>query len=243
MMKKSPAQPLAAKRPRRASATKRVLRSKGRPKRDDHKVGAETLILRTCDLLRTTPPHKITIAAVARHAGVNPALIRYYFGDRSALMLAVAHHLLNETAVMREPLTTPRSAERSIRRMVRSLIELHREYPAFRELFFNDIMNMPSAEARRLFSETIGDGVARARSVLMLLRGEDAERSGDSDIEPALLHLALIGMGELYVSAFKMIETGAGSKLDRDRVDKQFVDFVANMLLHGLRGAGESDPI
>lgn len=235
-MTKTPASPLTAKSSRRAAAGKRVRRSKGRPKRDDHKVGAEALILRTCDLLRTTPPHKITIAAVARHAGVNPALIRYYFGDRSSLMIAVARHLLNETATMREAITTPESAERAIRRMVRSLIDLHREYPSFRELFFDDIMNMPSAAARRLFSETIEDGVDRARAMLTLLRDQKPGRGGKTaDIEPALLHLALIGMGELYVSAFKIIETGAGSKLDRDRVDEQFVEFVANMILYGLR--------
>jgi AcrR family transcriptional regulator len=240
-MKKTPVSPLTSKANRRVAAGKRVRRSKGRPKREDHKVGAETLILKTCDLLRTTPPHKITIAAVARHAGVNPALIRYYFGDRSSLMIAVARHLLNETAAMREALTTPESAERAIRRMVRSLIDLHREYPAFRELFFNDIMNMPSAAARRLFSETIDDGVDRARVMLTLLRDEKpAPRAKASDIEPALLHLALIGMGELYVSAFKMIETGAGSKLDRDRVDEQFVDFVTTMILHGLRRSASS---
>jgi hypothetical protein len=123
--------------------------------------------------------------------------------------------------------------------MVRSLIDLHREYPAFRELFFNDIMNMPSSAARRLFSKTIGDGVDRARAMLTLLRGQEPGRaSKTADIEPALLHLALIGMGELYVSAFKIVETGAGSKLDRDRVDEQFVDFVTNMILHGLRKGG-----
>lgn len=238
-MKKTPAAPLKTKSAPRTAAGKRVRRSKGRPKRDDHKVGAEALILKTCDLLRTTPPHKITIAAVARHAGVNPALIRYYFGDRSSLMLAVARHLLNETATMREALTTPESAERAIRRMVRSLIDLHREYPSFRELFFDDIMNMPSAAARRLFSETIEDGVERARAMLTLLRDERPGRSAKTaDIEPALLHLALIGMGELYVSAFKMIETGVGAKLDRDAVDEQFVEFIANMILYGLRPSG-----
>ncbi len=239
-MTKPPAKPLTAKSQRRTASVKPVRRSKGRPKREDHKVGAEALILRTCDLLRTAPPHKITIAAVARHAGVNPALIRYYFGDRSSLMIAVARHLLNETATMRESITTPESAERAIRRMVRSLIDLHRKYPAFRELFFNDIMNMPSAAARRLFSETIGDGVDRARAMLTLLRGEEPGRTKTASIEPALLHLALIGMGELYVSAFKIVETGAGSKLDRDKVDEQFVDFVTNMLLHGLSKSSPS---
>jgi AcrR family transcriptional regulator len=212
-----------------------VVRSKGRPKRDDHKVGAETLIVRTCELLRTRRPRDITIAAVARHAGVNPALIRYYFGDRAGLMTAVARHLFEETAHIREPITTPESAERAVRRIVRSMIDLHRKYPAFRELFFEDIMNTPSKAARQLFTESIKGEIARAESILNLLRGGKPAKGVDPGVEPALFHVALIGMGELYVSAFKMIETGVGSKLERQQVDEQFVDFVANMILNGLR--------
>lgn len=236
-MSKTPTRSSTARTPSRAAAARRVVRSKGRPKRDDHKVGAETLIVQTCELLRTKRPRDITIAAVARHAGVNPALIRYYFGDRAGLMTAVARHLFEETAHIREPITTPESAERAVRRIVRSMIDLHRKYPAFRELFFEDIMNTPSKAARQLFAESIKGEVARAESILTLLRGGKPAKGVDPGVEPALFHVALIGMGELYVSAFKMIETGAGSKLERQQVDEQFVDFVANMILNGLRKA------
>ena len=234
-MSKPRSKPPVAKAGRVSKTTKRPRRSQGRPKRDDPKVGADTLILRTCELLKKAPPHKITIAAVARHAGVNPALIRYYFGDRSNLMIAVARHLLKETARMREAPTTPESAERAIRGMLNALIDLHRRYPSFRELVFKEIMTMRSVAAQQLFSEVIDVGVARARSTLTLLRGGAPAPTEDPNVEAALLHMVLIGMGESYVSTFKVVETAAGLPVDRDKIDKQFVDFVTNMIMHGMR--------
>jgi TetR/AcrR family transcriptional regulator len=224
----------AVKAPR-GRVSKRVQRSQGRPRREDPKIGADTLILRTCELLRKEPPHKITIAAVARYSGVNPALIRYYFGDRSNLMIAVARHLLNETARAREAPTTPESAERAIRGMLNALIDLHRKYPSFRELVFKEIMNMRSVAARQLFSEVIDLGVARARSTLTLVRGEESTPPENPNVEAALLHMILIGLGESYVSTFKIVETAAGAPIDRDKIDQQFVDFVTKMIVHGIR--------
>ena len=182
-------------------------------------------------------PHKITIAAVARHAGVNRALIRYYFGDRSSLMIAVARHLMNERADLSEVPTSPESAERAIRRTLQSLIDLHRKYPSFRELVFNEIMNMRSAEAQQLFAEALDQEIVRTQSVLTLLRGDDRTQTENPKLEAALLHLALIGMGETYISTFKLVETAAGSPLNRDTVDEKFVDFVADMVLHGMQKA------
>ncbi len=232
--KKPVSEPSAAKGRAKVTA-RRVRRSKGRPGPDDPKVGAETLILKTCELLRMERPHKITIAAVARHAGVNRALIRYYFGDRASLMTAVARHLMKERADLNEIPTSPESAERTIRRTLQSLIELHRKYPSFRELVFNEIVNMKSAESQQVFSEALRLEIARTRSMLTLLRGNEQTKTGNPNLEAALLHLALIGMGESYVSNFKLAETAAGAPLDRDKVDVQFVDFVADMILHGMR--------
>ena len=235
-MSELPSQPSTTKARRATAATKRVRRSKGRPGPEDPKVGADTLILRTCELLKKERPHKITIAAVARHAGVNRALIRYYFGDRSSLMIAVARHLMSERPDLQAVPSTPESAERAIRRTLKSLIDLHRDYPSFRELFFKEIMDMRSPEAEQVFAGALDQEIARTRSVLALLRGREPEDTKSANIEAAIFHLALIGMGESYVSTFKIIETAAGSPLDRKKIDERFVDFVADMILHGMRG-------
>src|SRR5579863_9430081 len=68
----------------------------GRPAAGQQTVGREALITRTCEMLMMMPPNKITRAEVARHMNVDPSLIRYYFRDRSTLLLAAVARLSAE---------------------------------------------------------------------------------------------------------------------------------------------------
>src|SRR5450432_3263821 len=65
----------------RADAANTVGRP-GQPASSAGSVGPEALIQLTCEMLTRIPPGDVTRAAVARHAGVDPALIRYYFKNR-----------------------------------------------------------------------------------------------------------------------------------------------------------------
>ena len=65
-------------------------RAKGRPVTGENDVGRERLITAAQTLLKTLPPARVTISRIAQEAGVDPALVRYYFGDRTRLLMAVA---------------------------------------------------------------------------------------------------------------------------------------------------------
>src|SRR5262252_8404775 len=70
------------------SPARRTKRKQGRPQKDMPAVGRETLIAATRKLMKVMPPGQITRLDIARAAGVDPALIRYYFGDKSKLIVA-----------------------------------------------------------------------------------------------------------------------------------------------------------
>ena len=61
-----------------------VKRGKGRPA--EQSVGRDTLLETAKRLIKVLPPARVTISLIAREAGVDPALVRYYFGDRSKLL-------------------------------------------------------------------------------------------------------------------------------------------------------------
>jgi len=72
-------------------------RSKGRPVTASAGVGREALIAATRQLLQELPPEQVTATAIARRAGGDPALVRYYFGNRTKLLLEVAQQIGGET--------------------------------------------------------------------------------------------------------------------------------------------------
>ena len=69
-------------------------RGQGRPVSGENDVGRERLLAATEKLLRTMPPARVTIARIAQEAGVDPALVRYYFGNRAALLVAVVDEFI-----------------------------------------------------------------------------------------------------------------------------------------------------
>src|SRR5262245_45071444 len=71
-------------------------RQKGRPHKNARSVGPEALVAVARKLLKEKPPTQITGLEIARAAGVDPALIRYYFKDRSTLFVAAAMQALSE---------------------------------------------------------------------------------------------------------------------------------------------------
>ena len=65
-------------------------RRKGRPMASARGVGKDVLIEATRALLQELPPAQVTSTAIARKAGADPALVRYYFGNRENLLFEVA---------------------------------------------------------------------------------------------------------------------------------------------------------
>lgn len=92
-MQKMPAKRTAPRRTRPAADKRRRI---GRPALGKATVGRDALIAKTCELLARMPPSRVTRAEVARAMKVDPSLIRYYFRDRSTLLLAAVERLSAE---------------------------------------------------------------------------------------------------------------------------------------------------
>jgi AcrR family transcriptional regulator len=73
----------------------KVTRAIGRPT-GKRRIGKELLIEQTAELLRTLPPEKLSLSVAARHARVHLTLFKYYFQDRTRLLVDVARMLSKE---------------------------------------------------------------------------------------------------------------------------------------------------
>ena len=213
-----------------------VRRSAGRPM-SKASVGGDKLIDAMIALLRTNEVAAITTQDVAHRAGVDPALIRYYFGDLTGLLIAVTGRIANalqeQSAVV---LRSTGTAEARLRRRAQTLVDVMEEHPRFHGLLVDNVFASKEPTADVLL-ETISkqglsltaDFVAHGVSTGQLRR-----------VDPRFLHLMLIGICEFFVTSRplrKILFRGAPMKGNQSQA---FVDFVANVLIHGLR-ARDSD--
>ncbi len=204
-------------------ATKK--RGQGRP--SDNAVGREAVLAKAIELLQEMPPARVTISLIAREAGVDPALIRYYFGDRAKLLLAVVERLISQAPPELLQSTEPQSElEGRIRhaaRFTRSTKNVHR-------LMVDEVADARSAEARKLQGE-MNMRAVNAYGDLMA-RDDGAELR---TVDPLFLHLALVGLFDFFVSAQPVVRNLVPEHTDMDELGNEFEDFVVDLILNGVR--------
>src|SRR6185369_10441269 len=91
MKRKAPASTSGRKK---TAVAPRQKRTRGRPKSGREAVGREAIVVAARQLLDKLPAHAVPNVLIARKAGVDPALVRYYFANREELLFAVIEHIL-----------------------------------------------------------------------------------------------------------------------------------------------------
>jgi len=220
---------LAARRKKRNSGcmAKGVTKRRGQGRPSDNAVGRETVLNKTIELVQNLPPARVTISLIAREAGVDPALIRYYFGDREKLLLAVVDKMLAEVPPEvdedAEPVDVLEARIRNTARFTRSTKHVHR-------LMVDELADAKSADIRRQQGE-MNMRAVNAFAKLLTRDGGDQLR----DISPLFLHIALVGLFDFFVSAQPVVENLVPKGTDMSALAIDFEDFVVDLLFNGIR--------
>ena len=217
----------------RVNRRPRRRRSPGRPAASGRSVGADAIVLKACELLREVAPRELSIVKLARHANVDRSLIRYYFTDRSGLLLAAARHLFGVLrgrldAVERRLSGDP---ETLIREMAVALLEFQIEHPYFHRLMIDEVVNSPKAEAQAFFRTFTLQGVQSFRD----MAAATARRGGFRSHEGVFLYLAIIGVCEFFVTGRPILEVAFGATFNAADINRQYAQFLRDYVIDGIR--------
>jgi len=200
-------------------------RGKGRPA--DNGVGRDMLLETAKRLIKDLPPARVTVSLIAREAGVDPALVRYYFGDRSNLLMAVAESMLADSTRAeldpREPLAAMEQVIRRTAHFTSSTKHIHR-------LMVDEL----AAAKSTALGEHLGELNRGAVEELGQLMAGDGE-TGVRPVNPAFLHLALLGLFDFFASAEPVVRQLVPPGTDMKQLASEYEDFVVDLLLGGLR--------
>ncbi len=228
--------PRSRKRPKKSPARTHRTTSRrgiGRPAAGPHTVGREALIARTCELLTQLPPNRITRAEVARHMGVDPSLIRYYFRDRSMLLLAAVEKLTEEFSHILEQELQQAGAgpQNALRARIAALLKFEVTYPFFHRLLIDEFLQLNSPAANRFLQQLTANAVAGYGAILEAGRSSGVFRRADA----ALLFLAVVGMCEFFVNGMPVLRLALGKGFDERGASSRYRDFICELVLNGLR--------
>ena len=209
-----------------ADGKRRTKRGKGRPQTGQSGVGRAALVEAARQLLQELPPSQVTASAIARRAGGDPALVRYYFGNREALLLEVVQQIGHENASKRPAEGDP---EDLLRDFIHATFQFTRSARNMQRLMVEELDSTRSPELRENVRSWNRGPLEQYEQIKQL----DAEGKL-IDFDPLFLHLAVVGISDFFVTGRPLIELLAGDGTDLDKLAADYEAFVERLLLNGL---------
>lgn len=211
---------------------RRKRRAIGRPSSTSAGVGRDVILAKTCELLQELAPAKVTRAEVARYANVDPSLIRYYFQDRSSLLIAAAGRLAQEffSRLDKAEENIDGSAAELLRTRVHTLFDFIVEHPFFHRLLIDEITPLNSQAAKRMLEDFVQRTVAGHGALLAA-----GAREGElQEVNTVLLLFTVIGGCEFFTAAVPLLKIAAGRKIDEKVARREYRDFICDLMLYGV---------
>ena len=213
-----------------ATKPRRKRRKQGRPNKDATTVGRAVLIAATRALTKTIPAGQITRLDIARAAGVDPALIRYYFGDKSALLVAA---VLQAGAELRERQAQGSAEETTVRDKIRRrifvLLETLYQDPSLHHLIIERIIHNKSKEARQLRHDMVHGTCKQLAAVI----NEGVATGEFRRVDPRHLFLATVGACSFPMAERALFEELMGGPITEAHLHA-YARFVSDVFLDGL---------
>lgn len=206
-------------------------RSKGRPYDPESAVGREALIQAARELLRSVPPAKITRLDIAQHAGVDPALIRYYFGDKSRLMGEVVLEMLTDMRAVREKRAASAGPADRLRSRLVDSVRLFQEHPHHYSLVLEQIFTGAEPKLRAMWRRDIVQaGVIELTSII-----EEGVKKGElRRVDPRFLHLLIVAAGEFYATGRAVLDDLFGPQAVDAKLEREYADFLFDLFMYGI---------
>ena len=178
-----------------------------------------------------------SVSAIARKAGVNPAMISYHFGGKRDLYLAILAATFGEIVAEVERIAaSPAPAPRVLREVMAAIGETaSRRHPHFCTMMLREALT-GGARLEPALAEPVRVMAAVQRVVERGVR-EGSFRS----VDPLLTHLSLIGSLVFFFATMRFRQRVLRDRLHRDPPDgASYITHLQDLIIEGLatRGAG-----
>jgi AcrR family transcriptional regulator len=190
-------------------------------------------VLKVCELLRDFAPQDVTLLRVAGYVGVDRSLIRYYFKNRSSLLLAAARHLFAQLQSELDVAlrAAPADPATQLRENARALLRFQIKHPYFHRLMIEEVFYSDEPEAQAFVESITSAAVAELRATA----NAAARHAGTRSVDGVFLYLAIIGMCEFFVTGTPILKVAFGKDYDKEAVSRRYEKFIFDYVVDGLR--------
>ena len=175
----------------------------------------------------------VPVAAIARRARVNKAMINYYFGGKRKLYLAIVGSTFGEIVASVERLAdSPRPAPEVLRDLLAAVGDMaSRRHPHFCTMMLREVV----AGGKHLDSELI-DKPARMLGAVQRIVARGVREGDLRPVDPLLTHLSLVGSLVFFFATARFRERVLAKRRPPVAAPDAtaYVKHIQDLVTHGL---------
>jgi len=224
--------PKAAAAPRKPpSPSAKASRAIGRPT-GKRRIGKELLVEKTAELLRTVPPEKLSLSVAARHAKVHLTLFKYYFQDRTRLLVDVARTLSKEIG---DRVAAIEGDTKSAPERLAIRIDMMVDFFLINPFYHRLMVEIMDDETDPLATELISLWMSKTLDIYRAIIDAGVAEGSLRAVDPYFTFLAIMGLCEKFRHASKLF---GRSQFLRDETQQdaatRYKIFVTDMIMQGV---------
>jgi len=192
---------------------------------------AEKLLVAASELMIERSSIEVSLSDIAQKSGVNAALVKYHFGNKDGLLLALlARDAATEVAHLEYLLAQPITPTAKLKLHIAGIIRAYHQFPYMNRLI-HYLLHESSAGAADEVSKFF---VAPLLDFHRRLLAEGVSCGEFRDIDPVLFYTSLIGACDNLFFSRHAMSRAIGVGPVTDEVCRDYVAHMEAMLLGGI---------
>ena len=192
---------------------------------------AAKLLVAAGDLMIERNSTDISLSDIAEESGVNAALVKYHFGNKDGLLLALlARDSASEIKNLAFVLDQPISPTEKLRMHIAGIINAYYRFPYLNRLIhvlLHQGSEKTAREVNRFFVRPLFDFQKR------LL--EEGIAAGEfRKVDPSLFYTSLVGACDHLFYGRQMVSLAAGPRGVTDDLRRKYIDHMTALILGGM---------
>mgnify|MGYP001153638277 FL=1 len=192
---------------------------------------AEKLLVAASELMITRQSTDVSLSDIAQQSGVNAALVKYHFGNKDGLLLALlARDAATETANLEYLLAQPITPTLKLKLHIAGIMKAYYRFPYMNRLI-HLLLHESSAEAA---DEVAKFFVAPLLDFHRRLLAEGVAAGEFRQVDPVLFYTSLIGACDHLFFGRHALSRAVGVGPVTDEVCRDYTAHVETLLLGGI---------
>jgi len=200
---------------------------------------AEKLLVAASQLMIERTSVEISLSDIAQKSGVNAALVKYHFGNKDGLLLALlARDAATELSNLEYLLAQPISATAKLKLHIRGIIRAYYRFPYMNRLIHLLLHESSTASADEVAKFFVGPLLDFHRRLI----AEGVSRGEFRATDPVLFYTSLIGACDHLFFGRHAMSRATGVGPVTDAVCSQYIKHMETLICCGILNEAKPEP-